>query len=75
MGKPKGSYEGFGIANGVYLSSRGCQADETPIQLISCIGFYQTSIASRALDGLSDPETKQGVIDELLRYLDTDTTW
>lgn len=36
---------------------------------------WQTSLASRALDGMSDPATKSGVIDELLRYLDTDTTW
>jgi chaperone required for assembly of F1-ATPase len=35
----------------------------------------QTSLASRALDGMSKEEIREGVINELLRYLDTDTTW
>ena len=43
--------------------------------IIPRIGHPQTSLASRALDGMSDPTVKAGVIDELLRYLDTDTTW
>jgi len=32
-----------------------------------------TSLASRALDGLSDPSTRSQVLDVLLRYLHTDT--
>ncbi len=27
------------------------------------------------MDGLTDPKIRQSVIDELLKYLDTDTTW
>jgi hypothetical protein len=47
----------------------------TPFPLERHARHKQTSLASRALDGLSDPKIKQGVIDELFRYLDTDTTW
>ncbi|ORY31266.1 hypothetical protein BCR39DRAFT_527206 [Naematelia encephala] len=32
-----------------------------------------TSLASRAIDGLSNDQTRQRVIDDLLRYLETDT--
>ncbi|TXT12960.1 hypothetical protein VHUM_01361 [Vanrija humicola] len=32
-----------------------------------------TSLASRAIDGLSDPKTREAVIDSLLSYLETDT--
>ncbi|KAL7420828.1 hypothetical protein Q5752_004781 [Cryptotrichosporon argae] len=32
-----------------------------------------TSLASRALDGLQDPVTREGVVDALLQYLETDT--
>jgi len=35
--------------------------------------FVKTSLASRAIDGLSNHETRQGVIEALLAYLDTDT--
>lgn len=35
----------------------------------------QTSLASRALDGMTDREIREGVTAELLRYLHTDTTW
>lgn len=33
----------------------------------------QTSLASRAIDGLSDPATREGVINALMEYLETDT--
>jgi chaperone required for assembly of F1-ATPase len=35
----------------------------------------QTSLASRAIDGLRDPETREGVIEALMAYLETDTIW
>lgn len=35
----------------------------------------QTSILSRAVDGLSDPEMRKAVTADLLKYLDTDTVW
>lgn len=35
----------------------------------------QTSITSRALDGLQNPDMRKDVVAYLLRYLDTDTVW
>lgn len=37
--------------------------------------LLQTSLASRAIDGFSDENTRQGVIDALLNYFDTDAIW
>ena len=65
------------------------EVQETTIKLhtlplvIQCIVTYppcltyllQTSLASRAIDGFSDQNTRQGVIDALLQYFDTDTIW
>jgi ATP12 chaperone protein len=42
---------------------------------ISLTYLLQTSLASRAIDGFSDENTRQGVIDALLQYFDTDTIW
>lgn len=39
----------------------------------SCSVFVQTSLASRAIDGLSEGPTRPAVIDALLKYLETDT--
>lgn len=47
---------------------------ENQKEIMKVSGLPMTSLASRALDGMSDPAIKSGVIDELLRYLDTDTT-
>lgn len=51
--------------------------------LTSCCAFVlsgpdtylmlQTSLASRAIDGLSDSDTREGVIKALMAYVDTDT--
>lgn len=35
----------------------------------------QTSLAARAMEGLSDPKTRGQVIEGLHKYLDTDTIW
>lgn len=43
--------------------------------LILLVVVVQTSLASRAIDGLSDPVTKAQVIQVLNRYLHTDTVW
>ncbi len=37
--------------------------------------LLQTSLASRAIDGFNDQNTRQGVIDTLLKYFDTDAIW
>jgi ATP synthase F1 complex assembly factor 2 len=34
-----------------------------------------TSLASRAVDGMGDATIREGVIDALMGYLDTDTIW
>lgn len=36
---------------------------------------HQTSIASRAIDGLTEAENRLAVANTLLRYFDTDTIW
>ena len=35
----------------------------------------ETSLASRAVDGTSNPKLRQGVVDALMPYLETDTIW
>ena len=82
MGESKGCDEGFWVTYGTSFSLNfGLSFQRYKIEgLIEACSFPprvvpQTSLASRAIDGLSDPKIKQGVIDELFRYLDTDTTW
>lgn len=36
---------------------------------------YQTSLTSRAIDGLADPTIRAGVIDNLLKFIHTDAIW
>ena len=40
---------------------------------VACGSDGQTSLASRAIDGLGDSKIREGVIDSLMRYLETDT--
>jgi len=47
---------------------------ENQTEVLKVSGLPMTSLASRALDGMSKEEIREGVINELLRYLDTDTT-
>jgi len=47
---------------------------ENQSEVLKVSGLPLTSLASRALDGMTEEEVKKGVTDELLRYLDTDTT-
>ena len=42
---------------------------------LSLTYLLQTSLASRAIDGFHDKNTRQGVIDTLLKYFDTDAIW
>lgn len=44
-----------------------------PFHLPGQNSHSKTSLASRAIDGLGNPETRQGVIQALMAYLDTDT--
>ncbi|EJT49867.1 hypothetical protein A1Q1_01019 [Trichosporon asahii var. asahii CBS 2479] len=46
---------------------------ENQDQVLKQYALPLTSLASRALDGMKDPKIKEGVIDALLAYLDTDT--
>lgn len=39
------------------------------------LSYWQTSIASRALDALHDESLRAQVVTGLLKYLDTDTVW
>ncbi|GHJ87471.1 hypothetical protein NliqN6_3873 [Naganishia liquefaciens] len=50
---------------------------ENQKEALKAPGLPMTSLASRALDGFMGPEretTREGVLNELFRYLDTDTT-
>lgn len=54
---------------------------ENQNQVLKVPGLPMTSLASRALDGFhfpkdhdSDVNVREGVVNELFRYLDTDTT-
>ena len=37
--------------------------------------LFQTSLVARAIDGLSTPELRSKVCDDLIKYFETDTIW
>lgn len=48
---------------------------ENQKKIMKVSGLPMTSLASRAIDGMDDVALREGIVDELMRYLDTDTTW
>lgn len=44
-------------------------------RLIRTHSLPMTSLAARAIDGLETPAEREGVCDELIKYLDTETIW
>lgn len=47
---------------------------ENQKEVLKVNALPMTSLAARALDGMTEQATREGVLEQLLRYLDTDTT-
>lgn len=47
---------------------------ENQKEVLKVNALPMTSLAARALDGMTEQATRKGVLEQLLRYLDTDTT-
>ena len=52
-----------------------CAEWEGQDKILKSYSLPMTSIMVRSLDSLSCPETRQGVIDNVLNYVDTDSVW